>query len=287
MSDAAAIPEAPTELSPTPATVQADAQGQSKGEQSTVQPGQGQGRQDEGSGLYDLSSIADPATRREVEKHLKEIERNTNGRFQEHAEYRKAWEPYEQLGINSLDPEGLEALLSFATRLSDPEDAQAAIFELAEELGLDLGQPADAGLEYEAADEDYPDDVREALDWVRQQQEREVEQQIREEETARLNAEWEDVTRKHGKPIEGDLADRVRRLAGKFLLDSTIERPIEAAYDFITEVGGAAAQQLVNDTPVPPARAEGAGSASTAVKPPDTFEEAERLMRERRRSLTT
>jgi hypothetical protein len=278
-----AIPDQPTDLPPTPDAVQPEqGQGQTIGEQSSaVQGEQPQGPQDDSQGLFDLGDIADPAVRSEVERIAKDIERNVNQRFQSHAEYRKQWEPYEELGLTDLDPEGVAGMLGIFEQLANPETAAEAILELAEAVGVDLGQLPEAGAEAE----DIPDWARPLVENFSAEQERQLQDQIREQERERLTAEWTEVQTKHGGPLDDELAGRVKTLATRFIADPSIEQPLLAAYDFITEVAGSAEKELVRSTPKPPARAERGGSASTAIAPPETFEEAERILRERRRSL--
>src|SRR5690348_674203 len=99
-----------------------EGQGHEAIEPSAVQP-EGQGRQDDTAGLYDLSSITDPAIRSEVERIAKDIDRNANAKFAEHAEFRKSWEPYQgikladdadPLNLLDYDPQGVGHLLDFA-----------------------------------------------------------------------------------------------------------------------------------------------------------------------------
>lgn len=257
-----------------------EGQGQPVAEGSEVQPGEGQGQQDTSDGLYDLSSIDDPKVRSEVERIAKDIDRNVNGKLQEAAEYRKGWEAYEELGVNELDPEGLGALLSFAEALNDEETARDALLQLAETVGVDL-----SGV---SPEEDFSDDpiasVQKELEdlrqWRQSQEERELYASVQAEEAQRLEAEWTEVEEAHGKPFTEDEKVRLRDLAIRFVADS--EQPIKDAYEFITSVAGHAQSDLVDQAPDQPSPAEPEGQASTAVEPVETFEEAERLMRERR-----
>lgn len=82
-----------------------------------VGQGGGEGGTD---GLFDLSSVPEDY-RPYVEPHLKDIQRNVNQKFQDNANYRKQWEPYESLGINDYDPEDLQGLLQFAEIANNPE----------------------------------------------------------------------------------------------------------------------------------------------------------------------
>lgn len=269
-----------SELEQEVEAVQPEGQGQPVAEGSEVQP-EGQGQQDAHDGLYDLSSIEDPAIRSEVERIAKDIDRNVNGKLQEAAEYRKGWEPYEQLGVNELDPDGLGALLQFAEALSDEETAREALLQIAETVGVDLAGVDPVG---EATEDDPIASVQQELEELRQwrqaQEERELYATVEAEEAQRLEAEWAEVEEAHGRPFTDDEKVRLRDLAIRFVADS--EQPIKDAYEFITSVAGQAQSDLVDQAPDQPSPAEPGGQASTAVEPVETFEEAERLMRERR-----
>jgi hypothetical protein len=97
----------------------------------SVEQGQGQ----ESSGLYDLSSIPEPL-RPAVEPAFKQWEANVTKKFQEHADYRKTWQPYEQLGLSNVQPEQLQELLSFNELASDPDQFDAWLRHTAQERGL-------------------------------------------------------------------------------------------------------------------------------------------------------
>jgi len=257
-----------------------EGQGQPVANESEVQPLEGQGQQDGYEGLYDLNAIDDPAIRSEVERIAKDIDRNVNTKLQEAAEYRKGWEPYEHLGLNQLDPEGLGALLSFADALADQSTAQGALMDLAQQVGVDLSaQVADGDVEASPLT-GLESEVAELREWKNSQEERELFASVEAEETKRLQAEWSEVEERHGKPFSEDEQARLRDLALKFVADS--DTPISDAYDFIEGITGQAQSAFVDGAPDQPSPAEPAGQASTSAAPVESFEEAERLYRERR-----
>jgi len=86
--------------------------------QPTPAEGQGDGATD--SGLYDLDSVA-PEVRDQLVPHLKAIEGNVTKKFQEAADYKKQWQPYEELGLGDIEPQQLQGLLEFASQARDPE----------------------------------------------------------------------------------------------------------------------------------------------------------------------
>jgi hypothetical protein len=261
-------------------------------EPSAVQPQEGQGQQDAQTGLYDLSTVPEEY-RSHVEQHLKDIERNANAKFQEHAEFRKSWEPYAELGLNDVDPEGVAALMEFAQALSDPESARDAITNLAQALELDLGAAPEAE---ESGEPDVIEQLRAEIAELKQAYTGDKEQQeiaaLRQQADQAYRAEFAEVEQLNGKPFsrekgpngEPSEADQLIDLARRFQMDT--DEPIKAAYKFINSISGKAEKALVDSQPTPPAPAEPSGRASSSVQPVDTFEDALRLHLERNASAS-
>lgn len=253
-----------------------EGQGLTPASTSEVQP-EGQGlRDDTTTGLYDLSTV-DEAHRADVERIAKQIEENANRRFREHAEYRKGWAPYEELGLNGVDPAELKTVIDFAQALSGDEDtARDAVLELARQVGLvtDDEDPAQA--------EPEPDDPTSALERrlaaIEAAEQERTQAAAVEEAKVALAAEWSEVEKLNGKPFTDDEATRLADLAARFVED---DEPIKAAWEFINSISGSAERALISKKRSEPGPAEGAGRASTAVKPPETFEEAEAAFRQR------
>jgi hypothetical protein len=95
---------------------------------------QGAGTTDSGYAQY-LDSVA-PEIREQVEPLFKEFDGNVTKKFQEHAEYRKGWAPFEELGVNELDPQQLKGLLDFANLAKNPEQFSQWWKAAGEEMGL-------------------------------------------------------------------------------------------------------------------------------------------------------
>lgn len=93
---------------------------QDQGGVENVGTDQSQGSVDHG--LYDLSSVPEEL-RPYMEEQLREVTKRVDGKFREHAEYRKRFEPFEGIeGLTDVDPEDLQGLLQFNQILGD-EDA--------------------------------------------------------------------------------------------------------------------------------------------------------------------
>lgn len=256
----------------TPEDVQPQVgQGDPSGDPSAVQP-EGQGQQDAQTGLYDLSTV-DEALRPAVEQHLKQIEENANKRFREHADFKKAWQPYEELGLNQVDPEQLTHVLEFISQLQEEDTAKDAVRALATELGLQFAEePADAG---------EPDPVAQLDTRLARLEAWEASQQEAKDLAAAqeaIRAEWAEVQAAHGAEFSKEEAEDLASLAGRFAEE---DAPVKAAYAFLQRIKGATETALVKQKALEPKPAARGGRASTAATPPDSFEEANRLHRER------
>lgn len=75
--------------------------------------------------------------RGQVEPVFKDWDSNVTRRFQEAAEYRKQWEPYEQTGINQISPDEAQWLLQFReARDANPQAVKEWYEQYAEQNGL-------------------------------------------------------------------------------------------------------------------------------------------------------
>jgi hypothetical protein len=261
--------------------VQPEGQGVPDVTPSAVQPEEGQGQPT--TSLYDEALSSVPEEYREyVEPHFKKWDSTVNPKLQEFAEFRKRYEPYEDL--TEYDPDSLRAMIEWSNGLDpeDPDTFREALLSLAASNGIDL-------LTTEDPDAEPADPVLsklEELDQWRQQQEEERErQQFEQEEGTRLLNEWNEVQATHGKDFTEQEAETLRALATKFA--ATEDEPIKAAYEFITQLRGSAENDLVTKAPKQPAPAEAGGRADTTAKPVDDFDQALKLHLERGRQRIT
>lgn len=257
--------------------VQPEGQGeQSVTEPTPVQP-EGQG-QDSGSttGPWDLSPYPE-----EVRPHLEKFAREQDARvtreFQRRAEQLDAWKPYEDIGIDQYDPEGLAGLVQFAEALEDPDTARDALMQVAANLGIEL-TPAQAQAAIDQQEADPLETVTQRLD--RLEAERQAE--IAEREAAQsVAAQWASVDESNGKPLSDTEREQVRQLAYDLAANPEIEEPVVAAYEFIKNLRAGAQQSFVEGAPSQPAPAVDGGSPSTTADPVDDFDAALALHLER------
>jgi hypothetical protein len=82
-------------------------------------------------GLYDLSQVPE-----HLHDHVlpiaKQIEGNVTKRFQEAADYRKRWEPYEQVGLDEFEPTAIEQLLTIGHLAQDEDQFNEWLLQTAE-----------------------------------------------------------------------------------------------------------------------------------------------------------
>lgn len=243
--------------------------------QSQVQP-EGQGQGDAATGLYDLSSVPDEY-RSHVERIAKDIDRNAQTKFREAAEYRKQWQPFEELGLTEQNPDEIRQMIELSRLLSDESTAQDAVLALAKHVGLEVD-----GLDEEP--EAAPDPAAELRAQVEALQAAESERQreaAERQEFERLQDEWDGIVQEHG-PFTDEQQEAIVDLASRFEKE---EQPLVAAYAYYNRLVGLGEQGLVKAKAGEPSASEPAGRASTTVAPPETFDEAKRLMIERRSQL--
>ena len=259
----------------TPEAVQTEeVQGEPTSTEPTAVQPEGQGRQEGNqAGPYDLSAYPEDV-RSHLEQFAKEQDARVTREFQKRSE---TWKPYEDLGVQDIDPEDLGALLGFANQLNDPDAAKDAVLALAENLGIDLSaQP-------EAEAEEDPDPYVKLTSQVESLQERLDREDAEREAAAAISAQWAKVEETHGKALSDEEKEEVRELAYQLAANPSIDEPVTTAEDLIKKYTSKAQSELVKGSPAQPAPAEPGGVPSTIAELPDSFEEAERLHRERRK----
>jgi len=112
-----------------------------QGDPGATDEGAGQGaEQGVGLGLYDLSG-APEELRPYLEQELKKYDGNVTKKFQEHADFRKRFEPYADVDFGDVQADELGELLQFRQVLQDPEQLQEWLGAVNEQLGLTPSSP--------------------------------------------------------------------------------------------------------------------------------------------------
>jgi len=126
-----------------------------------------------------------------LEAELKKYEGNITRKFQEAADYRKQWEPYETAGVNQVAPEELAELLQLREVFSDEDAFKEWWQSVGSELGYE-GQPDPGAEDPFVADPDAGPNTEEIEAQVQQQsdQQRVAEAQTQiDQQLAQLKAE--------------------------------------------------------------------------------------------------
>lgn len=260
------------------------------------QPG-GQGGVDEGSGLYDLSSVP-PELVQYVEPELKKMEANVTKKFQEAAEYRQQWEPFEQLGIADYAPEDIDQLLKFGQVLTNPETVTQLVEDQDqfegwwEKVGETMGffGPDDGGQgEGEGGQNGQPsqevlelrqevEELRAALDPLQEHARTTELSQRQQEVDAEIDKRLEAVKAANpGVEFSDEVEEAVLTFALKYDGDDDIERGFA---DYMKLTGGAQ-RELVDAAGGVPRAPEGPGSPQARDEGPRTFADAKEQAKRR------
>ena len=115
----------------------------------SVQPEQGQGGGGNDAPYAEYLNRIPEEGRAAAEEAFKAWDADTTRKFQDAAEHRKAWEPFEQLGVNQRDPSEVEWALSMLEAAKNNPQSIAEWYEqYAEQHGL---TPAEAAQQAAAA----------------------------------------------------------------------------------------------------------------------------------------
>lgn len=256
-----------------------------------VQPvapeGQGADTTDSGYAQY-LDSVA-PEIREQVEPLFKEFDGNVTKKFQEHAEYRKGWAPYEEIGVNELEPEQLKGLLDFANLAKDPEQFSEWWKAAGDEMGLfdKFGGQEDPELELE--DDLSPEKIQELVNKQVAERlgpvEQTLQQQQQESKAAQANAEVADAMKAirsdNASFFEGDAEQQktveqgIARLAYSYTDDNALSpaEMIQKGFADYREMVGQGEKSLFADKSKQPPPPEGEGGADTSPEKIASFDD--------------
>jgi hypothetical protein len=239
-----------------------------------VQPadtGESQGAATTDSGLYDLDSVA-PEVREILEPHLKAIEGNATRKFQEAAEFRKGWAPYEEAGIKDVPPETLQELLAFAQLANDPNKADQFnqwLTQTAEARGLSLGSPVEDDLGLDDVDDLSPDKIQELIAEqvaekvgpIQERFQKQEQERLEQEANQEISTQLEQI-RKDNPDLPEGAENAIVRLAYSYADED--KDPIGKGFEEYKELIGAGEKGLFAKKAEQPQTPEGPGAAATA-----------------------
>lgn len=226
-------------------------------------------------GLYDLNSVPEDY-RPHVEKIAKEIDANVTRKFQEAAQYKSQWEPYEQLGINEYEPEQLEQLLTFAEIANDPDSFKEWWTNVGNEYGF-MEQNDDVD-DIDVDDDNDPAELVEAL--LEEKLGPLYQKELEREEQARI-AEAEEMIDREVAALKEQHGDFNEDIIYKLALAHEGNDAIQKAFQEYQELVSNTEKQTVTDKSNPPVVPEGPGAANTNQNVPTNFDEASAMAKER------
>lgn len=227
---------------------------------------QGAEATDSGYAQY-LDSVA-PEIREQVEPLFKEFDGNVTKRFQEHADYKKGWTPYEELGIKDVPPEQLQQLLDFAQMANDPEQFNQWLQQAATERGL-LGQQDD-DLDLDLEDDSQVEDrllqkVTEMINPLMERFEKQDQEKALESAEAEVKGALDEILSEHDNLPEG-ARDAIEALAYRYAEEPglTAKEVIDKGFADYNNLIGQGEKGLFAKKAEQPETPEGPGAASTA-----------------------
>jgi hypothetical protein len=241
-------------------------------------------------GLYDLGSVPEEL-RPFVSDVAKQIQGNVTRRFQEHADFRKTWEPFSQVeGLTDLPPDELQELVQFRDIASDPAQFDDWLVGIAEamaeadpdrfqavfgRLGESTGLFGDDGEEDgdEGGDGFDPESLREMFSEMLDERLGPIEQHVNHSsQESRVNAareqianELEQIADDHKKQFDEELDDdartHIKRLALSF---DGADNALQEAYREHLRITGQAQGELIDEKLGQPRPGVNGGRADTA-----------------------
>lgn len=251
-----------------------------------VQPEQGQGDGGSGGPWSDLLDRVPEDARGDFESRFKEWDGNYTRHQQEAAEYRKSWEPYEQLGVNQYSPDQVSYLLQLGQALENPQQMQEWWNQYAQQNGLTQAETEQ--LQEQVGYEDPTQQllkeqlgpITQQLDQIRQWQEQQ-EFAVREREaTEFIEGQLRELEEKHPQEFRRDL---IEAFVGQYIDNdprNAVTRAFEDARRFTADIEKQALQSKVNA----PAGAESGGAPDTVPKEIKTLAEANKYALEQMRA---
>jgi len=203
--------------------------------------------------------------------------------FTDHADYRKGWEPYEQLGINEVDPSDLQELLDFRNIVQDEDAFRQWHQDIGELMGVNSQSPDEqfGGDEVDPVVQQMQQQMtqmQQMLGQMMQTEESRQQQQQLQQTAMEVRQELDDLKSKNPNLTDED-EDYICTLALKYDSSDAIQRGFQ---DF-QKLMGRAENGVFNQKTDPALRVApvSGGNNNTSVEPVTTFEQAARAARER------
>lgn len=235
-------------------------------------------QQGQGNGLHEQFISSAPEHLRDAARELVPTwDQYVQKQFTDHAGYRSQWEPYEQLGVNEIEPNELQELLEFREILQDEDSFRQWYESIGQLLGGEDGEGQDP------EDGEQPQIPRELQQFMQDfyaTQQQQQEQQMFQQTAMQVRSELDDL-KKNNPDLSEEDEDYICTLALKYDGNDAIQRGFQ---DF-QKLLGRAESGVFNNKTSPDLRVApvSGGNQDTSVEPVTTFEQAARAARERMR----
>lgn len=237
----------------------------------------------QGNGLHEQFVSSAPEHLRDAARELvPHWDQYVQRQFTDAADYRKGWEPYEQLGINELEPQELQELLEFRDVLSNEDSFRQWYNDIGDILSE--GQEQDPDDEYAdpqiKALQQQVQEMSQVLQGFTQQQQLQQQQQEFQQTAMQVRQELDELKKNNPNLSEED-EDYICTLALKYDSSDAIQRGFQ---DF-QKLMGRAENGVFNQKTDPALRVApvSGGNNDNSVEAVTTFEQAARAARERLR----
>lgn len=230
--------------------------------------------------------------RQYVDPILQEVQKNANSKISELSEANKAWEPYEQLGVNKVDPEVMEGMLGLLDLMSKAEEDPSGFQEWWSEVGNQYGFAGEgeggegdedlfeegeaAGLTAEDIASVVSEQVQGMLSPFLEQQQQQEQQALLQEADQTIDKQIADLKQEHG-----DFDEKVEAAICKLALGHEGPDAIQKGFEDYSSMIEEAQGQLFTKKTQQPGKPEGPGAPNTSPEPITSFKDANAAARHR------
>lgn len=223
--------------------------------------------------------------RQYVDPILSEINKNAGNKINEYSEKLKAWEPYEELGVNQLEPETVGQLLGILEMMGKAEEDPSELRNWYDELGHHFGFNVESEEEYTGDEEEeftqsdlqqlIAQTVQEQMNPFIQTQENFMEKEGLEQAEAVLTEELGTVAKEFGvDDLTPEVEEAVCTFALKHEGDGAVLKGAKEYKEMIDAAEGKIFDAASNQPKVP----EGPGTPNTNAEPIRTFKDAKQAV---------
>lgn len=239
-----------------------------------VQPDQGQGAATGDAPYAEYLQRIPEEHRGLVEPVFKDWDGNVTKKFQEHSDFRKQWEPYQQAGINQFDPQTLQGLVQFAQM--DREQFTDWLREQATEAGL-LQQ--DPGIDPSMVDPGVEQALQQHLTPLQQQvqeQQQQLQQYMEQQQVAQAHQYIQSQLDELKAQDPNLNMDAVEKLTANYLDDP--QNAVKRAFEDYQKLAASIEQGFLQRKTQGPGAPNMGGGLPAGAEQPKTLKDAESAM---------